>query len=227
MITVGIELNNVYRNLNKQILKYASKELNPLIEPTDCDDVNMYVSCDYVDVDKSHIHNLVNCKFSFATKSEKDRFMYIDYPLEIFGHAELMERNLDVKLNELVDKIGEDDIRFIFFSMDEIALSIQATSFFLSKTCSRLRKVIYPKTKDELWEECDVIVTSDYSLKYDKKPSFFERLFKKSAANKALVLINRRFNKKYVDEAKLSYDSLGEMLEDEAICSKIKKLCGK
>ena len=104
MITIGIELNHVVRDINKQIVKYYAK---------------------------------------FESKHARNNFLYIDYPYEIFGCASTVEKNLSTKITSWlsdIENIEDEDIRIAFYSLDEEALTIQSTYFFLSKIGTRVRK---------------------------------------------------------------------------------------
>ena len=198
MITIGVELNHVVRNINKQIVKYYAKEYAPDVDPDDIDDRE--------DVLKTFA--------KFDSKYEKNNFLYIDYPYEIFGCASTMENKLAVKItNWLTDisNIEDEDIRIIFYSMNEEAITIQSTFFFLSKIGTRVRKVIFPKSIEEVWEECDVVITA--------RDEFFE---KEIPEGKKVVLINRPFNKDFKDKAFLNYDNLSEIITDEEFFNKLK-----
>lgn len=198
MLTIGVELNHVVRNINKQILKYYAKEFDPSMDWEELDDK--------VDVIEKYTN--------FKSKFEKNNFIYIDYPYEIFGCANTMEKKLAVRItNWLSDitNIEDEDIRIIFYSLDEDALTIQSTYFFLSKIGARVRKVIFPKTIDELWEECDAVITA--------RNEFFER---ETPEGKKVVLINRDFNKEHKDEAFLNYDNLSDVIDDNNFFNKIK-----
>lgn len=198
MITIGVELNHVVRNINKQIVKYYAKEYAPDVDPDDIDDRE--------DVLKTFA--------KFDSKYERNNFLYIDYPYEIFGCANTMEKKLAVKItNWLTDisNIEDEDIRIIFYSMNEEAITIQSTFFFLSKIGTRVRKVIFPKSIEEVWEECDVVITA--------RDEFFE---KEIPEGKKVVLINRPFNKDYKDKAFLNYDNLSEIITDEEFFNKLK-----
>lgn len=198
MITIGVELNHVVRNINKQIVKYYAKEFAPDVDPDDIDDRE--------DVLKTFA--------KFNSKYEKNNFLYIDYPYEIFGCASTMEKKLAVKItNWLTDisNIEDEDIRIIFYSMNEEAITIQSTFFFLSKIGTRVRKVIFPKSIEEVWEECDVVITA--------RDEFFE---KEIPDGKKVVLINRPFNKDCKDKAFLNYDNLSEIITDEEFFNKLK-----
>jgi hypothetical protein len=198
MITIGVELNHVVRNINKQIVKYYAKEYAPDVNPDDIDDRE--------DVLKTFA--------KFDSKYERNNFLYIDYPYEIFGCANTMEKKLAVKItNWLTDisNIEDEDIRIIFYSMNEEAITIQSTFFFLSKIGTRVRKVIFPKSIEEVWEECDVVITA--------RDEFFE---KEIPEGKKVVLINRPFNKDCKDKAFLNYDNLSEIITDEEFFNKLK-----
>jgi hypothetical protein len=198
MITIGVELNHVVRNINKQIVKYYAKEYAPDVDPDDIDDRE--------DVLKTFA--------KFDSKYERNNFLFIDYPYEIFGCASTMEKKLAVKItNWLTDisNIEDEDIRIIFYSLNEEAITIQSTFFFLSKIGTRVRKVIFPKTIEEVWDECDVVITA--------RDEFFE---KEIPEGKKVVLINRPFNKDCKDKAFLNYDNLSEIITDEEFFNKLK-----
>lgn len=198
MLTIGVELNHVVRNINRQILKYYAKEFDPSMDWEELDDK--------VDVIEKYTN--------FKSKFEKNNFIYIDYPYEIFGCANTMEKKLAVRItNWLSDitNIEDEDIRIIFYSLDEDALTIQSTYFFLSKIGARVRKVIFPKTIDELWEECDAVITA--------RNEFFDR---ETPEGKKVILINRDFNKEHKDEAFLNYDNLSDVIDDNNFFNEIK-----
>lgn len=198
MITIGVELNHVVRNINKQIIKYYAKEYAPDVDPDDIDDRE----------------DVLKAFAKFDSKYERNNFIFIDYPYEIFGCANTMEKKLAVKItNWLTDisNIEDEDIRIIFYSMNEEAITIQSTFFFLSKIGTRVRKVIFPKSIEEVWEECDVVITA--------RDEFFE---KEIPEGKKVVLINRPFNKDCKDKAFLNYDNLSEIITDEEFFNKLK-----
>ena len=198
MLTIGVELNHVVRNINKQILKYYAKEFDPSMDWEEMDD-----QCDVFEK---------YCKFN--SKYEKNNFIYIDYPYEIFGCANTAEKKLAVKITNWLSEITnieDEDIRIIFYSLDEDAITIQSSFFFLSKIGARVRKVIFPKTIDEVWEECDVVITA--------RNQFFEE---ETPEGKKVVLINREFNEQNKDKAFLNYDNLSDVIEDNNFFEKLK-----
>ena len=198
MLTIGVELNHVVRNINKQILKYYAKEFDPSMDWEELDE--------NVDVFEKY------CKFK--SKYEKNNFIYIDYPYEIFGCANTVEKKLAVRITNWLSEITnieDEDIRIIFYSLDEDAITIQSSFFFLSKIGARVRKVIFPKSIDEVWEECDVVITA--------RNEFFE---KETPEGKKIILINREFNEGNKDKAFLNYDNLSDVISDNNFFNKLK-----
>ncbi len=190
MITIGVELNHVVRNVNRQLLKYYQKEFDPSLDVDEIDD--------RVDV--------IGKYMKFRSKKEKNDFIYIDYPYEIFGCAGTSEKKLAVKITNWlvnVSNIEDEDIRIVFYSLNEEALSIQSTFFFLSKIGARVRKVFFPKNVKEVWDECDVVITANNQMFEEEIPE-----------NKKIILINREFNEKNKDKAFLTYNNLSDVIDD-------------
>lgn len=197
MLTIGIELNHVIRNINKQILKYYQRDFDQSLDIDEIDDKE----------------DVLNKYIKFKSKKEKNNFIYIDYPYEIFGCANTVEKKLAVKItNWLADitNIEDEDIRIIFYTLNEEALTIQSTFFFLSKIGARVRKVLFPKEISEVWNDCDVVITANNDM-FDNVPE-----------GKKIVLINREFNKENKDKAFLNYDNLSEIIEDDNFFNKLK-----
>ena len=190
MITIGVELNHVVRNINRQLLKYYQKEFDPSLDVDEIDD--------RVDV--------IGKYMKFKSKKEKNDFIYIDYPYEIFGCAGTSEKKLAVKITNWlvnVSNIEDEDIRIVFYSLNEEAITIQSTFFFLSKIGARVRKVFFPKNVKEVWDECDVVITANNQMFEEEIPE-----------NKKIILINREFNEKNKDKAFLNYNNLSDVIDD-------------
>lgn len=191
MKTIGIEINHVIRNINKQIAKYYAKEFDPTI---DIDELNLS-------------DDIIGKVAKFPSEHAKRQFIYIDYPYEIFGCANTMEKGLAAKiacwLPEL-DNIEDEDIRVAFYSLDEDALTIQSTLFFLSKIGARVRKVIFPKNISDVFDECDLVITAN--------PKVVDYANDNS---KDVILIKRDSNRGKWESAKKSYDNLSDVIEDK------------
>ena len=191
MLTIGIELNHVVRNVNRQLLKYYQKEFDPSLDIDELDDK--------VDVIEKYM--------KFKSKKQMNDFIYIDYPYEIFGCANVSEKGLSVKITNWLTKISnieDEDIRIIFYSLNEDALAIQSTFFFLSKIGARVRKVFFPKNVKEIWDECDVVITANDQIFDEQIPRYGK-----------VILINREFNKDSKDKAFANYDNLSDIIDDD------------
>lgn len=202
-IRIGIDLDHVIRDINRQIVKYYQKDID---ESIDMDDV------DYKDdVIKNVCH--------FDSKDELSVFLYEDYPLEIFGHAGQVDRNLSRDINLWMGKLTNQevyDVELFFYSMKERDLTIQSTYFFLSKIGSRVRKVVFPRSIEELNDLGDVFITA-----YAENARSLHKMGKK------VIYIKTHCNSaglKYVDA---SYDSLRDFLDDEDKLNNVVKIAGK
>ena len=191
MIRVAIELNHVVRNINKQILKYYHKDIDMSL---DLDDIN-----ENDDVFKY-------CKFD--SMADKNSFIYIDYPYEIFGCAKPMSKDLPMLFNNWLSNLTnyeDDDIEVFFYSLNEEYLTIQSTYFFLSKIGTRVRKVIFPKEIEQIKDEMDVIITTNKDV------------LEKVGENVYKILINTGFNSDGYTYADKVFDSLENVLSDETV----------
>ena len=198
---IGIELNNIVRDLNKQIIKYYKKDINQSFD------------------DKNVNYNVTNIIDSIDFKSKKAKFeyMYVDYPYEIFGCAPTTHRNLAVTINNWLVSLGnkEDEKYDVkLFSLKEEALSIQSTYYFLSKIGCRVREMFFPKDGVEMWNKCDVIITLN------------ERIIDNKPEGKVVVLINKDDNKNLQEKVDLHYDSLFDLLSDTEFINKVKQIEG-
>jgi hypothetical protein len=198
---IGIELNNIVRDLNKQIIKYYKKDINQSFD------------------DKNVNYNVTNVIDSIDFKSKKAKFeyMYVDYPYEIFGCAPTTHRNLAVTINNWLISLGnkEDDKYDVkLFSLKEEALSIQSTYYFLSKIGCRVREMFFPKDGIEMWDKCDVIITLN------------ERIIDNKPEGKVVVLINKDDNKNLQEKVDLHYDSLFDLISDSEFINKVKQIEG-
>lgn len=202
-IRIGIDLDHVIRDINRQIVKYYQK------------DIDNSIDLDEVDYKDDVMENVCH----FKSRKQKDLFLYEEYPLEVFGHAGQVDRNLSRDLNFWIEELTnqeEYDVEIFFFSMKEYKLTIQSSYFFLSKIASRVRKVIFPKSINELSLNGDVFITA-YS---DNAKSL-----KKDG--KKVIFIDTNFNKDGVKYSDLEYTSFREFLDDKEKLHKITNITGK
>jgi hypothetical protein len=196
-IRIGIDLDHVIRDINRQIVKFYQRDFDETIE---VDEVNM----------KGDVLNEV-CHFS--SKKELYEFLYENYSLELYGHANQIKRTLSRDLNQWLYNLTnqEDfDVDVFFFSMKEYNLTIQSTYFFLSKIGSRVRKMIFPKTEDELMEYGDIFITADSDV-----------VRKSKECGKGAIVVKMDFNEDVRSEADWVVEDFNEFLECDDKLTKI------
>lgn len=107
--------------------------------------------------------NLID-HFKFETSEDLYNFLYVDFPMQIFGHSPSVDINTFNILNDLyIDLRDNNEITVI---SDEIGKSKPATLFFLSKYGCLIENIkFYSKvTIDDTFDSFDVIVTSNPDL---------------------------------------------------------------
>lgn len=199
MITIAIELNHVIRNINSQMLKYYQRDYHPELD-TD-------------EVDAKH-ENVLDKYIKFDSKRERNQFIYIDYPFELFGAARAMDKNLARDVTSWMETMSnreDEEFRVMYFSLDEDALSIQSTYFFLSKLGTRVRKIVFPKSIDELKGSFNVVITSNQEVLNWAKKNSIQTV--KIATN----------GEKADKECNFNYDSMEDVINDDKFLNNIVK----
>lgn len=100
--------------------------------------------------------------FPFDTEDELYRFLYEDFSLELFGHANEKHKNAVIDLNTLYAQ-HKDNHEFMIISK-EIGNSIPATLFFLSKTSCKIRNYKFLISNEDVWNYCDVMITANPNI---------------------------------------------------------------
>ena len=105
--------------------------------------------------------------FEFQSDEELFSFLYEEFAMEIFGHAQSKEYSTFNDLQEIYVKY-RDDNELVVVS-DEIGKSKPATLFFLSKFVCQLEKVKFYSnlTINSMWDEIDILLTSNPALLLD------------------------------------------------------------
>ena len=190
MIRIGIELNGIVRDINNQIVKYYKKDIDKAFDDEMLD---------------KNVVNIIN-SLNFESMKKTNEFLYVDYPYEIYGCAKTCERNLSTLINNWMLKFENteyDDFELVFFSCDENGLTIQSTYYFLSKIGSRVREMYFPKDSKNMWDVCDVIITTR------------ERIVREKPEGKVSVLIVKNDNMNLVELVDKSYEKLSDVINDE------------
>lgn len=158
---IGIEVNGVLRDtLNKIEQVYSKFYLdNPLITEEEKSQYEILSPLESLDISK-HL--------KFKDDDELYQFLYTEHCMEIFGHAPSTEMST---FNDLFDFYLENrDKHEILIVSDEIGKSKPATLFFLSKFICQVEKIKFYSniTINSMWDEIDVLLTSNPILLLDK-----------------------------------------------------------
>jgi hypothetical protein len=155
---IGIEVNGVLRNTLDKIEQTYQKFMIDKTEGIEYEnDFKYEITYPVEDLEiKKH--------FSFRDDDEMYSFLYEEFPMEIFGHAQSSEYNTFNDLNEIY--INLRDNHELLIVSDEISKSKPATLFFLSKFGCLVEKIKFYSniTMDSMWNEVDVLLTSNPSL---------------------------------------------------------------
>lgn len=128
------------------------------------------------------------------TRTTIDEFLYERCSLEVFGSASESEPNI---VNHLNNMIGDNEgVEFVLFGEDK-GLSIPATHFFLSKTSSKCKNIVFYSEASEVWAHCDVLVT-DNKNDLKTKPN-----------KKTTIMVDREHNKGVICDIRV--DSLKDL----------------
>ena len=137
-----------------------------------------------------HNNNLLN-SYSFQSLEEFEFFLFIEYPIEIFGHAGLSYSNVFAELNKIIYENPEHN--FTLIGLNEIGKAKPATLFFLSKNGFLGNSIKFIKTKDiqDEIDKCDIWITDNQSIvEIDK--------------NKKVIKFNTNYNKFFTCEKEIS-----------------------
>ena len=103
-------------------------------------------------------NNILN-SYKFQSQEEFEYFTFIEYPIEIFGHAGLSYGTAISDLNKIIHL--NPDHTFTVIGIDELGKSKPATLFFLSKNGFMGSNIKFSKKDDvkDLWEKYDAWIT--------------------------------------------------------------------
>lgn len=102
--------------------------------------------------------------FKFKDEEEYLKFLYEEFPMQIFGHAGSSEMNSFNILNDFYNEFR--DSKNIMILSEEVGKAKPATLFFLSKFGCLIEQIkFYSKsTKDSIWDDINVLITANPDL---------------------------------------------------------------
>ena len=159
---IGIEINGVLRNTVDKFEKTYKKFLIDKYEGSEDDnsfEYEMLLPVTSLNL-KEH--------FKFQSDQEYFSFLYEEFPMEIFGHAQSSEYTTFNDLNEFYMEFRNN--HDILIVSDEIGKSKPASLFFLSKFGCLIEKIKFYSnlTINSMWEEVDILLTSNPDLFLNK-----------------------------------------------------------
>jgi len=176
---LGIEINGVLRDT---ISKFKQLYEKNLIESQDVDSQNQIYNIDNdgnldeaisttkfkYEITSEVISLDLLDHFTFPTKDDLYSFMYEEYTMEKFGHAQSTEMNTFLILNEFYYKHRDNfEIKIV---SDEIGRSKPSSLFFLSKFGCLVEEVFFYSqvTKKLMWDKIDILLTANPDLLLNK-----------------------------------------------------------
>jgi hypothetical protein len=158
---IAIEINGVLRNTLDKIEQTYQKYMIDKTEGLEDEESFKYEMS--LPVDSLNLKN----HFKFQTDEELYSFLYEEFPMEIFGHAQSTEYSTFNDFNEIYLNIRDN--HDILIVSDEIGKSKPASLFFLSKFGCLVEKVKFysNSTINSMWDELDILLTSNPALLLD------------------------------------------------------------
>ena len=215
MKKIGIEVNGVLRNTlgkiqqtyEKFLIENNSTEKTYILDESgNTESIIQEEEFEYEVLGNIDSLNLLN-HFKFKSDDELYEFLYQEFAMQIFGHAESSEMHTFHTLNDIYLKYrSTNDIVIV---SDEIGKSKPATLFFLSKFGCQVEKIKFysDTTKNSIWDEVDVLVSANPSLIEDHPE------------NKVVIKFNTQYNKTNKSEHEISsLKELDECLQKLGIC---------
>jgi hypothetical protein len=124
--------------------------------------------------------------FKFPSDNDLYEFLYIEHPMEIFGHAPSVEYTGMNDLNDFY--IDMRDNHEIIIVSDEIGKSKPATLFFLSKFSCLVENIKFysEQTKNNMLDSIDVLLTAnpDLLLNENKIVIKYEQIYNQNINSK-------------------------------------------
>lgn len=153
---IAIDLNDVIRDFSMNFLKYYCEGYN---HEYDVDTFELW-------------SNDMRAVFPFKNDRSYQKFVYEDFPFEIFGKCETSDKNIVNSLNSWIEEIKdidtEENIDIMFVSTMEYGASIGYSYFFISKLGPKIREVYFPEDSFTIWDKCDVLITANPNLIQNK-----------------------------------------------------------
>jgi len=182
---IFISINGVLRNLIQKFdYHYQDYFLSSELEEEE-------ETFEYGKEGKVQNDNLLNY-YKFQSKEELDNFIFIDYPIEIFGHAGISYNTVVTDLNKLIYENKEHN--FTIIGLDELGKAKPATLFFLSKNGFMGNNIKFTMSSeiDDLWKKCDLWISDE------------KRIIDSCPKNKRSIKFNTDYNQYFTNTLEIN-----------------------
>jgi hypothetical protein len=147
-------------------------------------------------------NNNLFASYKFQSREEFEYFLFIEYPIEIFGHAGLSYSTTFSDLNNIIYNNKDHNITLI--GLDELGKAKPATLFFLSKNGFLGNNIKFANSSDidELWTKCDMWITDNHDV------------VKSCPENKIVYKFNTVYNQYFTNSLEIT-----KLTEIKELCS--------
>lgn len=144
------------------------------------------------DVIKPIQNNNLLESFKFHSVEELEYFLFVEYPIEVFGHAGIIYPNVVSELNKIIYE--NTNHNFTVIGLNEVGKAKPATLFFLSKNGFLGNNIKFIKSSDieKMWDNCDLWVTDNKEI-IDLKPT-----------SKNAIKFNNDYNKYFTYQTEIN-----------------------
>lgn len=130
--------------------------------------------------------------YKFQSEEEFIKFLYFDFPIEIYGHAGLSYNQAATELNTLI--FENPNINFTIIGLTEKGKSKPSSLFFLSRNGLICDNVKFSSADDikSLWKTCDLWITDD------------RKVIETCPSNKRVIKFKTPFNNHFTNELEIN-----------------------
>jgi hypothetical protein len=130
--------------------------------------------------------------YKFQSKEEFENFLFIEYPIEIFGHAGLSYSTTFTDLHKMI--FDNPEHNFTLIGLDELGKARPATLFFLSKNGFLGHNIKFIKSEDinDMWSKCDMWISDN------------KNIINSCPENKIVYKFNTTYNQYFTNKKEIS-----------------------
>lgn len=138
------------------------------------------------------LNDNVLSSYKFQSYDEFVKFLYFDFPIEIFGHAGLSYNQASTELNTLI--FENPNVKFTLIGLMEKGKAKPSSLFFLSRNGVICDNITFSNEENinELWKKCDLWVSDD------------KRVIESCPKNKTVVKFKTPYNNHFTNQLEIN-----------------------